>query len=400
MPLDLNRTAAQIEGMAQALRDRHSDREERIERALEAVHTFNVDGYRTRRDEGEQAEFLPGVLEAPDIRYDPPPAPAEFCVAAVDGSHIDVDRHMAARCFLINIGVSVLVYGSGARADLHNEPTLYARDDELAIRDPGTYREQAIEGAVLGAKRTVEEVRAMARIVAKLPPETPTLAVMDGSLALIGLVGARNQDFVLRELVEEGFGRELDRLAELSRDRPLAVAGYISLPGSSEVVRALRVMVCSYGSADVGYRCGMRGPGRQPCEGCVGGLMDRDIFARLLDPGQRSALFSTSFSGTDQYYAADVLFFYVNVGHEIARVEVPSWVVEDQARLSLVHGLVVDQCERGRGYPVALMEAHEQAVVGGADRRFFVQAVEGALSSRRLPVYSSEKARSKRIRMM
>ena len=104
MPLDLNRTAAQIEGMAQALRDRHSDREERIERALEAVHTFNVDGYRTRRDEGEQAEFLPGVLEAPDTRYDPPPAPAEFCVAAVDGSHIDVDRHMAARCFLINIG--------------------------------------------------------------------------------------------------------------------------------------------------------------------------------------------------------------------------------------------------------------------------------------------------------
>ena len=128
--------------------------------------------------------------------------------------------------------------------------------------------------------------------------------------------------------------------------------------------------------------------------------MDRDIFARLLDPGQRSVLFSTSFSGTDQYYAADVLFFYVNVGHEIARVEVPSWVVEDQARLSLVHGLVVDQCELGRGYPVALMEAHEQAVVGGAERRFFVQAVEGALSSRRLPVYSSEKARSKRIRMM
>ena len=203
---------------------------------------------------------------------------------------------------------------------------------------------------------------------------------------------------MLRELVEEGFGRELDRLAELSRDRPLAVAGYISLPGSSEVVRALRVMVCSYGSADVGYRCGMRGPGRQPCEGCVGGLMDRDIFARLLDPGQRSALFSTSFSGTDQYYAADVLFFYVNVGHEIARVEVPSWVVEDQARLSLVHGLVVDQCERGRGYPVALMEAHEQAVVSGADREYFTQLVEEMLASEHLPSSTSQKARSKRTR--
>ena len=111
-------------------------------------------------------------------------------------------------------------------------------------------------------------------------------------------------------------------------------------------------------------------------------------------------LFSTSYPATARYYDADILFFYVDVGHEIARVEVPGWVAEDEARLALVHALVVDQCDRGRGYPVALMEAHEQAVVGGADRRFFVQAVESALSSQRLPVYSSEKARSKRIRMM
>ncbi len=400
MPLDLNKTAAQIDGMAEALRDQQHDRAERVQRALEAIRAFDPDSYGLRRDESEQSEFLPGVLEQPATVYDAPSAPDEFCVAAVDGSHIDVDRHMAARCFLINIGVSVLTYGSAASADLHNEPTLYASDEDLAIRDTGTFREQAIEGAVLGAKRTVEEVRALARTVADLPSNLPTVAVMDGSLAMIGLVGARNQDFVLREMVEEGFGREMDRLAQLSAGRPLSVAAYISLPGSAEVTRALRMTVCSYGGVDVGYRCGIRGPGRDPCEGCVGGLLDRDVFARLLKPGQRSVVFSTSFSGLDQYYAADVSFFYVNVGHEIARVEVPGWVAEDTGRLSLVHAVVVDQSERGRGYPVALMEAHEQAVVGGPDRRFFVQAVEGALSSQRLSVYSSEKARSKRIRMM
>jgi GNAT superfamily N-acetyltransferase len=400
MSLDLASTTAQIDGMAQALRDRQSDRQERIGRALEAVRDFDVDGYRLRRQQSGEAEFLPGVVDAPGSRFAPPSAPADFCVAAVDGSHIDVDRHLPARCFLINIGVSVLTYGAHARADLHNEPTLYARDEEMTIRDPATYREQQIEGAVLGAKRTVEEIRAMDRTVRGLPDDTPTLAVMDGPLAMLGLVGARNQDFVLRELVEEGFAEALDRLGELARSRPLAVAGYISLPGSSEVVRALRLMVCSYGGLDAGYRCGIRGPGRQPCDGCVGGLLDRDVFARLLGPGERSALFSTSYPATARYYDADILFFYVDVGHEIARVEVPGWVAEDEARLALVHALVVDQCDRGRGYPVALMEAHEQAVVGGADRRFFVQAVESALSSQRLPVYSSEKARSKRIRMM
>ena len=337
MSLDLNRTAAQIDGMAHALRDRQHAREERVARALEAIRTFDPDVYEARRSEGEQAEYLPGVTEHPAAVHDAPPAPGDFCVAAVDGSHVDVDRHMPARCFLINIGVSVLTYGTAPSADLHNEPTLYASDEELSIRDPATYREQAIEGAVLGAKRTVEEVRVLARTVADLPAATPTLAVMDGSLAMIGLAGAGNQDFVLRELVDEGYGREMDRLAELSRMRPLCLAGYVSLPGSAEVVRALRLMSCSYDGLAAGYRCGIRGPGREPCDGCVGGLVDRDVFARLLKPGQRSALFSTSFSGVDRYYAADVSFFYVNVGREIARLEVPSWAAEDEARLSLAH---------------------------------------------------------------
>ena len=400
MSLDLNSTAAQIDGMAQALRERRQAREERVAHAIAALRTFDLYAYETRRAESEHAEHLPGVPDRPAAVHDAPPAPSDFRVAAVDGSHVDVDRHMPARCFLINIGVSVLTYGTAPDADLRNEPTLYARDDELAIRDPATYREQAIEGAVLGAKRTVEEFKALARTVAGLPDATPALALVDGPLALIGLAGAGNQDFVLRELVEEGYGREMDRLAELSRERPMSLAGYVSLPGSAEVTRALRLLECSYDGLEAGYRCGIRGPGREPCSGCVGGLLDRDLFSRLLAPGQRSALFSSSFSALDRHYAADVSFFYVNVGPEIARVEVPSWVADDEARLSLAHALAVDQCDRGRGYPVALMEAHEQAVVSGPDRRFFARAVDGALQSRRLPVYTSEKAHSKRVRMM
>ena len=46
------------------------------------------------------------------------------------------------------------------------------------------------------------------------------------------------------------------------------------------------------------------------------------------------------------------------------------------------------------------MEAHEQAVVGGADRRYFVQAVEEALQGQGMPVYSSEKSRSKCLRWL
>jgi len=64
----------------------------------------------------------------------------------------------------------------------------------------------------------------------------------------------------------------------------------------------------------------------------------------------------------------------------------------------LVHSLVLDQCQRGQGYPVALSEAHEKAVVTGADRENFWQLVESSLVEEHLPSPSSAKSQSKRTR--
>ena len=83
---------------------------------------------------------------------------------------------------------------------------------------------------------------------------------------------------------------------------------------------------------------------------------------------------------------------------EIARVEVPQWVVMEEGLLSLAHTLVLDQCRRGQGYPVALSEAHEQAVISGVDREYFWQVVESSLVDEKLPSLSSAKSRSKRTR--
>jgi len=219
---------------------------------------------------------------------------------------------------------------------------------------------------------------------------------------MMGLVGQFYPDFVLRELIEEGYVAALEELRGMAGERPIAVASYISLPRSTQIVTALRLMVCPYGVSPSDNRCGLPGPGRAPCGPCVGGVLDREIFQRLLKPGERSALFATSPppAVADYYRGIGVGFFYANVGEEIGRVEVPSWLMEDEEMLGLVHALVEDQCHRGRGYPVGLMEAHEQAVVSGADRRHFVELMENALRSQRMPVYTSGKARSKRIRWL
>jgi hypothetical protein len=69
-----------------------------------------------------------------------------------------------------------------------------------------------------------------------------------------------------------------------------------------------------------------------------------------------------------------------------------------QGLLDLTHSLVLDQCRRGQGYPVALSEAHEKAVVTGADREEFWELVEESLVESKIPTYTSTKSQSKRTR--
>jgi len=79
-------------------------------------------------------------------------------------------------------------------------------------------------------------------------------------------------------------------------------------------------------------------------------------------------------------------FFYLHVGDEIGRVEIPGWIAADEILVNHVASLILDQSIKGAGYPVALAEAHEQAVVKGPDRDFFYHALykEGMVHDRAL----------------
>ena len=403
MPLDLYRTAAQISEMASQMKERQSGWQARLQAALRTLEGADASAIEEKRRKShvEDAWLVPEVLDGVNGRYPPPPPPSDFSVVAVDGSHIDVDRHAAARCYLINIGRVRLTYGSEANASLSGVPQLYAIDDDLVIRKPGEgTREQSIEGAVLGFKRTVEEVRALAQLAGESPLDTPTVALMDGSLIILGLIGQGYPDFVRDALLVHGFLEALDEIKAIAGKMTLGLASYVSLPRSPEAINALRVAACTFDRADCNTNCLDKRPGQRPCDG-VGGLFDRDVFWKWLEPGQRSDVFkSTSKIVADHYGDHHAHFFYVKVGNEIGRVEIPEWVARDKGRLDLTHSVVVDQCRRGRGYPVALMEAHEQAVITGADRQRFQELVNESLTRGKLPVYSSAKSASKRMRWL
>ena len=171
------------------------------------------------------------------------------------------------------------------------------------------------------------------------------------------------------------------------------------MPGSREVAGALRLTLCPHDPVgDCGRHCRAIAAGQRGCD-AMHGFTDRELYADSLAPGERSAVFGSRASVVRDHYGPHaVRFFYVNVGEEIGRVEVPAWVADDPRLVDLAHALVWEQCRLGDGYPVALQEAHEQAVLSGADRDGFRHVLELALEGQRLPVFTSEKQRSKRLR--
>ena len=397
MALDLTRTATQIDDMATALREGHADKGARLGSALAAAVEFDPVTYMAKREQpGTELNWIvPDIQERLDSTYSPPPLPDDYCVVGVDGSHIDVSRHIPAHCYLINIGGMALRYGSEPGARVFSAPRLYARTDELVIRDRfAPYREETISGALLDAKRAVEELRGLLHTLRELPSDTPALGLIDGSLILFGMY--RHDEFIRRQLIGEEYVRVLDEIRQIALERAVAIASYISLPRSAEVVNALRVSVCPYPVPNCDMECGTERREQRPCEREVGGVLDRELLDNVLGVDERSGVFESNAAIVrDHYGGHGVSFFYVRTEEEVGRVEVPDWVAADEALLGLAHSLVVEQCRLGPGYPVALKEAHEQAVVTGADRQYFVELVAAALEQQGLPVYSSEKNISK-----
>lgn len=394
MSLDLSSVVKQITEMVARLKAGRDERLRKIDRAVTTLHgqADNLDKLKKKLDLSQTTWLVAEPVEQLDLRYRPPPPPPDFNVLATDGSHIDLDRNQAAYCFMLNISSVRLKYGAQPDAILESEPKVYSTDDDLVIVSPDRLRAVPVEGQLLGIKRSVEESRKLAELAGRLPPGSQSLALMDGTLILWNLEAY--PDFVTETLLDNSYLVHLESMRNLNKDHQVALASYISYPRSTDVVNALRVALCprDFVDSDRCSTCTTR-----ECDS-IATVYDRELFGRLLETGERSALFISPSRIQKRYGHHLVHFFYLKLADETARIEIPLWVAQDESLLNLTQALVSDQCRRGQGYPVALSEAHEKAVVTGADRENFWQFVESSLAGEHLPVNGSAKSQSKRTR--
>tara|TARA_B100001750_G_C15512728_1_gene604787 strand:+ start:1497 stop:2696 length:1200 start_codon:yes stop_codon:yes gene_type:complete len=397
MALNINKTAIQINEFANEFKKSYSEHFNRVDRAQKAYkellskrETINQAG-----DFGYKIDYI-GFTQANQYTVPLRRILHEYRVISTDGSHIGIDRDLPTKCFLINIGIADFLYGDEANAELVNIPRLYAKQEDLIIKEKNGTGFHPIEDALLNAKRSVEEILTLANVLDKTDFRVPTLALIDGPLAVYGLPGVSNKQYVIDYLVRDGFESALASIKSKINNNFLGVIGFTSLPGNRDVSKMLSANICEQRTDNSGFNCHYRGSDIVAfCSNCIGGVLDREIFAGILKEGERSPIFV---SGQTDNQINDISFFYVNVGSEIARVEIPKWNINEAEAIDLIQSVLIEQTDRGHGYPVVLMEAHEQAVINAADRRAFADTIVEYLSGGDSRRYESAKALSKKIR--
>jgi GNAT superfamily N-acetyltransferase len=396
MTLDLARITRQIATMAAAAPWR--DHGAGFDLALRQLTAADPAALKIRIANARTSWLVADLHDSLAACFPCPPLPRAWSVLATDGSSITPDRHSPVHFFVLNIGRVRLTYGPEPGAAIDHAPTLAFEVKDTHVPLPDGVRRVPIDGARLAAHRAVAELNALAGMVAS-PSATPRVALQDGSLILWPL-----------QAEEEAIQRwALDAYltaSEVFRQVDVPLAAYISSPGSTDVVNALRVDYCPHVPREmVAVECercpSKAGPDGPACF-AIPPITDRWLFERLLQPGERSDLFISSSKIINQYRQRDpdhaIFFFYLHTGREVARVEIPRWVAADRDHLDLVHAAVYDQAVRGQGYPTALQEAHEAAVIHADERQLVERLIEEAMARAGMTMRRSAKDTSKRWR--
>ena len=238
MSLDLGETIVQLDRVSESLGQGHGDRTARLEHLREAASAVSpLEAQRLTSAPG--IPFLAAqVMDTLLGNLAPPPPPEDWTALSVDGSHIDVDRHLPVPCYLLNLGGCILTYGEGADARFFSRPHLAAREEELYLRDPGNASlEEAMTGNLLGLYRTVRELTVLLDEARQCPDDRPVLALVDGTLVLWGLA-RKGLPGICPQLHYRG------RAAEGAGRVPETGAGAAGYPGG------LRVPASDHGSGE------------------------------------------------------------------------------------------------------------------------------------------------------
>jgi len=307
----------------------------------------------------------------------------KYSVVSTDGSQITPNYHEIAACYLINIGKILYTYGTAEKPIQESEPFIYENDKKFF-----PFANVNISDDIVSIKRMLVEIEQLALLCKKAKEKNyPAIAIIDGTLIAWNIT---NQNLSL-EVQDQILNIFLEKINDIKK-LEIPICGYISNSRRNDFINLLRLNLCPFEEIDCKNKCNEK----EKCDDIVP-LYDRQIWMKKLKIWQRSPIFISTVKIIDKYEDNQICFFYINAGNsEIARIEIPRWVAENEAYIDLIHYCICEQIEKGRGYPIAIQEAHNQAVVKNSDKLQFYSMLSRKMINSNLKVSLSNKELKKR----
>lgn len=297
-----------------------------------------------------------------------------YQVVSVDGSQVYPDKHTGTHCFLINIGGICLTYQyQKGSSFLWSEPFVFAEqeiDDELG---------RAID--VVNGKREEFEFKVGLEHCLKRKNELlniPLIFLFDGSLVFWHLQG---KDSLIKDYFLQRYIYYLDQFYK----QDILIAGYLSLSKGRDLSNIVQAFSNNFASVSLDKTKQYKN------------ISDGLLATFFLKKNMRSTIFKSNALITQNMpFQLHPHFFYYNTGDEIVRIEIPGYIACDEQKITLIASLIKNQIEKGQGYPIAIAEAHEQAVVKSQDRNMFYQMVKDIAIQQKRAIIPSQKNIKKR----
>jgi hypothetical protein len=400
MPIDPLKFSVKLDDQRELIQRRIQDRQNYLQAALAAYlecQPSTWDALATTSQTNYNLAYLARSGPAASLleKVEVLPGSSAYSVVATDGSPMPPDRHGGMAAFhLINLGLVMLRYGAQPEAVLENRPLVYfdMLDEEGSEADAAQ---------LIDMRSAVEELRSGLEMARRYQAD---LVLRDGPLSL--WTTAQQMGEGGKSLRDEYF-----YLLEKQKAENFPLIGYISSAHSQVVLNTLNLYLeelppslwegLDNGLAPAAPKVKVKKAKSQTPGGVFAraGLVDADLFRLLLKPGERGPIFKTALGrkpGEAHKQVLETCFTYYHTpfSGEIARIEFGDWLLDEPGLLANALGLVHNQYHAGQGYPVALMEAHEQAVLRGGDRAL----IRDMLEQEGLLEEESEKGRSKRLR--
>ena len=300
---------------------------------------------------------------------------SDYTAIAADGSEVSINEDFFFPYYIINIGFIALKYGKDHFFFADSNAKIYFEENELYEKVGD--KSFLVRGELLSSKMLLEESKKLEELLKDFyTVEVPVLALFDGTLIQWEIKETS-------ETYKNNFVKNFQRMILIAEQLKAPLAGYISGTHSRDVMEMIRIF--------------LEMKGEDFDKQLLSIIKDADIFKIILRKGERSAIFRSN-APILNLYKAPIYFFFLNVGSEVVRIEIPEFIAFDNDLLEKTCALILSQSNKGEGYPVVLKEAHEQAVIKSSERVFIEELFIDFLRKKGIMFNQNYKFLSKKIR--